>query len=118
MHGAPFSEHWAPALRLRSPGLAKCSILDALPHESGFPLGLPFSPLGVTFSLGGVSDAENFAFFGAARFEITFFDDFWSDSGASGQKRGYRMRGVAKITVSPTIDFGEVWGPFWRSLWL
>ncbi len=34
------------------------------------------------------------------------------------QKRGYRVRGVAKITCSPSLDFGQLRAPFWRSLWL
>ena len=76
-------------------------------------MGLPFSPLGVTISIPGFWNGENFVCCGQPDSRLdcrTKSDEFLGCLGWLKQRFG--VRGVAKITFSVEHGFSRFWALF------
>ena len=74
--------------------------------DSLTPWGIPFSALGVTFSLSGALEAEILCFLGQPGSRSDFGTKCSRISGCLGWlKQWFGVRGVVKITLSPKLEF-------------
>ena len=78
--------------------------------DSLTPWGIPFSVLGVTFSLSGALEAEKLCFLGQPSSRPDFGTKYSRCVG--WLKQWFRVRGVVKITLSPKLEFLRFWASF------
>jgi hypothetical protein len=82
-------------------------------------LGSLFGALEDTFCSCGQAKCENGWFLGHPGLRSEFWSILGQILGGLGlQKRGFRVRGVVKITVSLILEFDHFWAPLWTSFWV
>ena len=98
---------------VQSPGSPPRWILEDPPAKILVCFEIPFSAFGANFPSWGASEAEHWCFFRSLGLRSHFGTISGQILGCLGlQKRGYRVRGIAKTTFSPSSDFGRLWSPF------
>ena len=101
-HWAPLWDHWAPLCPMWGQRIDFRRFLG----DSLTPWGIPFSALGVTFSLSGALEAEILCFLGQPGSRSDFGTKCSRISGCLGWlKQWFGVRGVVKITLSPKLEF-------------